>query len=511
MKKIVSLLLCLAMLMTMVIPVFADDGIDQLSNDTPDSNPTVPSVTPPAPTVCTHSWEVVSSTNATCTTNGVKDSKCGKCGATMTETIPATGHSMGSWVHVDSNTHKRSCACGHEETAAHTLTETVTTAATCVSAGVSSFSCACGYSFTKENPATGVHTYTDWSATVETHSRSCTVCQKAESGSHVFTERVDKPATCKEEGVIAEYCSTCEYIVYEVLPKLTTHTYDNACDTDCNVCGLTREIEHKYQQWRTKGVSGHWYACTVCGDKGNYEAHYPGPAATEEKDQICLVCGYVMTPKLNHQHDYAKTWTSNEEGHWYACAGCEEQKDFKAHVYDDACDAECNVCGYKTGNAHTFDGTWHSDEDGHWFVCSVCGNVAESKPHTPPADATEVEAQYCTDCGYMIAPAMAHIHAFSEEWMKDDQFHWQACECGEKSGYEVHAWEEGTGQENGSMTYVCTVCEAEYTEEAAEEPAEEKAGFPWWIVLVVLVVLLIAAVVALILVLKPGKKGRFTA
>lgn len=508
MRKIVSLLLCLVMLMTMAVPAFADDGT---TGDDPAPNATVPVVTPPAPTECTHTWEVLSSTSATCTANGVTESKCGKCGTTKTETTPAAGHDLGDLVHVDESGHKRVCAsCGYEQTSAHTLSESVTTAATCVSAGASTFSCPCGYSFNKDYPATGIHTYTEWTATVDTHSRSCTVCQKEESGNHGFTERVEQAPTCKDTGLVADYCPTCEYIVYEVLPKLTTHTYDNACDPECNVCGLTREIEHKYQQWRTKGVSGHWYACSICADKGEYEKHVPGPAATEEKDQICLVCGYVMTPKLNHKHNYAQTWSTDEEGHWYACSGCEEQKDFKAHEYDDPCDADCNICGYQTGNAHTFDGTWHSDEDGHWFVCSVCGEVAESKAHTAPADATAEEAQYCTDCGYMIAPATAHIHAFGEAWMKNDLSHWQECACGEKSGNAAHTWDAGTEGEGGSITYACSVCDAQYTEEAAEAPEEEKSGFPWWIILAVLVILLIAAVVALIIVLKPKKKGRFT-
>ena len=506
MRKILSVLLVLAMVMTMALPVFASEETIQPQAETPPPV-TTPPTTPPAPTQCSHSWVVESTTNPTCTADGSTTSRCTACGATQTVTTPATGHQLGGLIHVNESGHKRVCACGHEETSAHTLSEQTITAATCVSAGSSTFSCPCGYSFNKEYPATGVHTWTQWSATVETHSRSCTVCQKAESGAHGFTERVEVPATCKDVGVIADYCPTCEYIVYEEIPKLTTHTYDHGCDPDCNVCGLTRETQHKYQSWRTKGATGHWYECTVCHDKGSFEKHYPGPAATEEKDQICLVCGYVMTPKKNHQHNYAKEWSTNEEGHWYACSGCEEQKDFKAHEYEDACDADCNVCGYKTGNAHTFDSVWHSDEDGHWFVCSVCGDVAESKEHTAPENTSGVDAVYCTDCGYMIAAATAHIHDFGENWLKNDLSHWQECACGEKSNSVAHAWDDGTEADDGSVTYRCATCDAERTEAA---PAEAENEFPWWIVFAVLVVLLIAAIVALIFVLKPKNKGRFS-
>lgn len=509
MRKLLCLLLCAALLMTLAMPVFAEETGSQppqpVGEDTP---PATTTAAPPAPTQCSHSWEMVSSVPATCTAAGSVSSKCGLCGGTKTETSPATGHSMGSWIHVDASSHKRSCACGETETAAHALTETVTTAASCSAAGVSSFSCPCGYSFTKEIPATGVHTYGSWTATVDAHSRTCTVCQKAESGKHAFEGSVSVAATCAEEGVWAEYCPTCEHIVYEVIPKLTTHTYDNSCDPDCNVCGIIRETEHNYQAWYSKNSTGHWYACTKCGDKGSFGKHYPGPAATEEKDQICLTCGYVMTPKLNHNHDYASTWANDESGHWYTCSGCEEKKDFGEHQFDDPCDADCNICGFMTGNAHTFDGIWHSDEDGHWFVCSVCGGVAEAREHTAPADASGEEAQYCTDCGYLIAPAMAHVHSYGEEWRNNENSHWQVCDCGEESVSEAHIWNDGVEAEDGSVTFTCTVCDAAYAEEAPE--LEEEDNFPWGIVLLVIVVALVGAIIALIFALKPKKRGRFS-
>lgn len=506
MRKLLCFLLCMVLFLSMTLPAFASEDPVQPLSENPDPAPTTPVVTPSAPTQCSHSWVVESSTAATCTENGTSSSLCSLCGTTKIETIPATGHSLGAITQKDESSHKRTCAtCGYEDTTAHTLSENVITAATCVSTGKSTFSCPCGYTFDHEYPATGEHTWTEWSATVETHSRSCTVCQKAESGAHGFTERVELQPTCKEAGIIADYCPTCQYIVYEEIPKLTTHTYDNACDVDCNVCGLTRKTEHKHQAWWTKGTTGHWHACTVCGDKGDFEKHYPGPAATEEKDQLCLVCGYIMTPKKNHQHDYANTWTSDEEGHWYACSGCEDQKDFAGHTFDDACDPDCNICAYKTDNAHTFDGTWHSDEEGHWFVCSACGGVAEAKPHTPPENPSPDENQYCTNCGYKIAEATAHIHAFGEVWLKDSASHWQECECGETSAKAAHTWDSGREEED-RIIRSCPECGAEYAEEL---PAVEKNEFPWWIVLVVLLIMLVAAIVALVFVLKSGKKGKY--
>ncbi|MGM9609351.1 MAG: InlB B-repeat-containing protein, partial [Eubacteriales bacterium] len=50
-----------------------------------------------------------------------------------------------------------------------------------------------------------------------------------------------------------------------------------------------------------------------------------------------------------HTHAYATTWSSDSENHWHACtgSGCDGKSDLAAHVYDNADDATCNVCGYE--------------------------------------------------------------------------------------------------------------------------------------------------------------------
>lgn len=513
MRRILSALLCVSMLLSLGIPVFAQENNETGTQviEEPAPTPTVAETTP-APTQCPHSWDAGTGTNATCTEAGSKTFTCSLCGGTRTETTPASGHSYGGWSQVDGSGHKRTCSsCGAEESGAHSMTSAVTTEATCVGKGVKTHTCSgCGYSYTEEIPATGKHAYGEWTATGEAHSCTCTVCGKVVTGGHnADGGEVTTPATCKEEGLWMSLCTTCNYVIYEVIPKRTEHTYDSVCDPDCNVCGETRAVEHKLAGGWARNASGHWRACTNKGCKiqVDFGKHYPGPAATEEEAQICLTCGYTLTPKLNHEHDYAKEWSSDEDGHWYACAGCEEQKDFKAHDYDDPCDPDCNVCGYENGNAHTFDGSWHSDEDGHWFVCTTCGGVVEPKAHVAP-ESTEGGAQYCTDCGYLMAVTEGHTHTFGEEWQSDDSTHWQVCGCGEASDPSSHSWDEGKEQDNGDIRYSCTVCGADYTQEAAEE--EKSSEFPWWIVFAVLVIALIGAIVALIFALKPKKKGKFS-
>lgn len=496
MRKILSLMLCILLVMTLSIPALAD-GTDPNTGSTPTE------------TTHTHAYgEGVVTQAATCVAAGVMTSTC-SCGATQTTSIPATGvHTPGAWQNVDGSSHKRVCTgCGDAaETAAHSWDAgTVTTAATCSAAGVKTFTCTgCGATRTEAIAVdANVHSFSAWDAgTAGTHSRTCSGCGKVESGSHIWSVSATGPATCLEEGVNAYGCPTCGRIEYEIIPKLTTHTYDDPCDPDCNVCGAVRETEHKFNTIWSRNSREHWHACTLCGEKTDVGSHYPGPAATEEKAQICLTCGLTLTPKLNHSHNYDTTWTSDESGHWYACDGCDEQKSFAEHTYDDGCDPDCNICGYLTDTAHSYDGTWYSDETGHWGLCTICNEEGTPIPHTPGPEATEEEAQVCTVCGFEIAPAKVHEHEPGEEWLTDEESHWKVCECGEKVDESLHTWDEGTENEDTTITYVCTECQAEKTE---GEPKVD-SGFPWWIVILVVLLLVCAgAAVALVLILREGK------
>ena len=91
------------------------------------------------------------------------------------------------------------------------------------------------------------------------------------------------------------------------------HTYDNSCDTDCNVCGTTRTITHTYI-----------HAC----------------------DPDCNVCGYTRTVS-NHVFDNRCDADCN------ICGATQEVGD---HVYSNDADITCNECGHTrvVENAPTF-------------------------------------------------------------------------------------------------------------------------------------------------------------
>lgn len=350
-------------------------------------------------------------------------------------------------------------------------------------------------------PAACSHTYGGWSTSEGAHSRTCTKCGHVESAGHSwYAETVTVAPTCKDAGGKAKVCTVCELIlITEITPPLTTHTYDTACDDACNVCGQKREVTHTYSAAWTKNAKGHWHACTVCGAQDEVRDHYPGPAATEEKEQICLTCGYVMMQKKNHTHKLDTAWSSDTLGHWHACTGCSEQKDYADHTYGDGCDTDCNICGFVRATAHMYE-IWQTEEKTHSSVCTLCGEESPKEAHSPNALGTN-----CSVCGYALeATEPTHIHSFEEDtWGLDDYGHWKTCICGEKQQAEPHSWDEGR-EEKDMRIVTCSICGAQ-----RQEPVQE-SGFPWLLLLAGIVIAAAAAgiVICVVLLRKQGKYSR---
>ncbi len=360
-----------------------------------------------------HNWNSgIINKQPSCKEAGEKTFTCSICNGTKKERIPKTGdHSYCAWSNVNDTTHNRTCAvCQNIESANHNWNSgTITKAATCKEAGEKKYTCTtCNAEKTETINKLTTHSYGNWTKVNDsTHKHTCSVCAKEETKNHTWNSGViTKKATCKDEGVKTYTCTGCSATKTEAIAKLTTHTYDHACDTNCNVCGVIRTITHNYKTSWSKDKTNHWHECSVCKDKKDVAAHTPGAEATETRAQTCTTCGYVIKAALGHKHSYAQRWTTDEVGHWYACSGCEEKGDFKAHDFENACDPDCSVCAFTREAGHTLSEDWTSDAENHWHVCSGCGLKEDEEAHAPGAAATEEAAQNCTICGYEIAPKL---------------------------------------------------------------------------------------------------------
>ena len=179
-------------------------------------------------------------------------------------------------------------------------------------------------------------------------------------------------ATELKAGVAAHYfCDECDTYFTEgkvatTLDALTgtvpTHNY-------ANVNGY-------------KGEDGHADTC-ACGAKDTVVAHTPNIAApTENDDQICSVCEYVMAPKLVHIHQNnltkvpAQGADCENDGNieYYTCTCGKWFADATASVEITDKDSVVIKGGHKYGTE------WKSDADNHWNECA-CGDKANIAAH----------------------------------------------------------------------------------------------------------------------------------
>lgn len=321
--------------------------------------------------------------------------------------------------------------------------------------------------------------------------------------------------------------------------------------------------------WKYKEADGHAHVCSFCGEHDTVIKHTPDISApTEKQDQKCTVCGYVIAPSLGHIHKNnltkvtAKpaTCTSDGNSEYYSCSCGKYFKDASASTEI----KDKNSVIIKA--SHSFGTDWgYQDENGHAHAC-VCGTHDELIPHTPGAEATETTPQKCTECGYIITPALNHVHnltkisakpatcteegnaefyicdgcsdwfedaegnvkiedkasvkliatghAFGDEFKSDENEHWYECACGEKKDVAAHNDENGDGKcdacgysSASAETEPVVTTPSDNTETTAPDKTddENKGGMPWWAILLIVVAVAGISVGVTVIVLKKKK------
>lgn len=223
------------------------------------------------------------------TANGTKSVVCSYCGTTVkTESIPATGHSFGTW--------------------------TVTKAATCTEKGTETRTCSCGAKETREI-AMKDHTAGNWEVKTAptctekgTEEQKCTACGKVmatreipEKG-HTHGEwTVIKDATCTEKGEKKSICTVCGVEFKEEIPA-KGHTpiateWDLIKEPTCTEPGIGA-VECKHcGEWFTQPVPEVWPAL---GHKfGEWKVVKEATETAEgQEERVCSVCGEKETNVL---------------------------------------------------------------------------------------------------------------------------------------------------------------------------------------------------------------------
>ncbi len=178
------------------------------------------------------------------------------------------------------------------------------------------------------------------------------------------------------------------------------------------------------------------------------------------------------------------------------------------------------ICGYVEPHTHNYS-ELKFDVDSHWYECS-CGAYEIKENHNPGAEATESTDQKCTECNYVITPALGHVHTLHltkvdakpqsctatgnieyytcscgkwftnntatteiidksrvviekdahkyESLKKTATEHWWECSCGDKDGLEEHHG----GIATCTQKAVCTDCGTEYGSKKSHSYTELK-------------------------------------
>ncbi len=294
----------------------------------------------------------------------------------------------------------------------HTVkTEIPAQSANCEQAGNNKYyTCACGKVFKADGVTqTTVAAETllalghDWS------SASCltpSTCKRIGCGAtngdplgHSWTEKLEDEAHVKQAAENCtqhtDYwydCARCDAISDTSFYTSTTtgdHAYtEKIADTAHLVAGSGEDCQ---------SVKQYYYDCQYCDRMGTA----------------------VWSSTVIGSHKMATGWTTENGYHFHACTvtGCDHREDKAACSGGTAScteKAKCSVCNAPYGDyaKHQYSATWNQgDASGHWHDCQKCSAHDTPVAHTPniPA-ATEESAQSCTQCGYVIAPKLNHVH-----------------------------------------------------------------------------------------------------
>ena len=250
-----------------------------------------------------------------------------------------TDHTWGEWKELNKPTFtqygvmERTCkVCGSFETKTlekldhdHSYTSRVTTAATCESDGVRTYTCSCGHSYTEFLSRLG-HGWSRWFVSTEPtetstgiQERTCSKCGKTETKTLPVVEHthsikhVKTRPNCTEEGYTTHTCVTCGYSYVDTYVSATGHNWSEwttvvapttssagRSEKMCSECYLTesRVLEM---------LHGHNYSNTL---------EYVAATCTSDgyAKRACS-CGDTITETLSGGHDWVNHHT-DEVGHY---------------------------------------------------------------------------------------------------------------------------------------------------------------------------------------------------
>ncbi len=262
----------------------------------------------------------------------------------------------------------------------HSYTSSVTKAATCTEAGIKTYKCACGSTYTESIAALGHNTKTttvDATCTAEGKTiTTCTRCSASVTQSipalgHNYTTTTTS-ATCTTEGKSTMTCRRCGDTKTTTTPALG-HKYDNGVFTVMPSCGV-------------EGVKT--YTCSACGNSYNEAVaalNHTFGDYIYNKDATCMADGTKTRTCLTCQAKETITAEGTKVDHAFydyianGDATCTEDGTMTA------------VCEYGCGESDTIKdvGSAKGHSLGSWTVTKLATETEKG-----------IETRVCSACSY---------------------------------------------------------------------------------------------------------------
>ncbi len=285
---------------------------------------------------------------ANCTGHNIYWYACSRCDAsakdaaneadrvsfTGSQTTSVGAHVPETTLSHDGNTHWN--ACQHHpdvklNETAHNFDQHNTDAAylvrpaTCTEKAVYKLSCVCGEASTE--------TFEDGEALGHSYTKMI------ETADYVKDEAAD----CQSHTTYWFACVRCGASAKDAANEADRISYTGETEASFGAHEYTELPAEELGQYAEE--IGHYHkVCTVCGGKSGFEEHsWNVPAATEQTDKHCTVCGYIAAEQQGHT--FGEAWVSDADGHWHVCTGCGAPDEKAPHQYLTDEDKECSICG----------------------------------------------------------------------------------------------------------------------------------------------------------------------
>ena len=270
----------------------------------------------------------------------------------------------------------------------HSYTSKVTTAATCTTDGVKTFTCRCGKSYTEKITKLG-HSYGAWTKLNDTqHQRVCSRnSSHIEKANHSWNSgAVTKAATCSATGTKTYTCTVCNATKTETIAINSSNhvntTNKDAVASTCTVKGYTAGV---YCNDCKKYISGHAEQPLAAHKTTTQNAK--AATCTAEGytgDQVCTVCKQTITKGTAIAKKAHTLTTVNQKN-----AGCTTA----GYTGDQV----CTVCKQTISKGQTINALGHANADSNGN-CTRCGthikDVTPSQPSNP-----QPNPNACKYCG----------------------------------------------------------------------------------------------------------------